>query len=214
MSEATKLKNLLNKAKPSIQFEVRKKKPTSTAQFLEYAKEAEELMQLSNMFIGNPNSNNNTQLVKHNSIPSLVSNLSAPMNQSFDNALNNFLPTYTRNFDHKSRFSNNLNTYSSPKSLPSSYSQLPQNRFRFNNNNSSRNTQHGPSYNYTSNQRKKYQQPRTNTSNNTYSRQRTANTVNIPYRVPDTVPVSESCSSTVCSRCNQPGHQAAACPNF
>ena len=68
MSEAIKLKNLLNKAKPSIQFEVRKKKPASTAQFLEYAKEAEELMQRSNMFIGNPNSNNNTQSVKHNSI--------------------------------------------------------------------------------------------------------------------------------------------------
>ena len=102
MSEATKLKNLLNKAKPSIQFEVRKNKPNSTAQFLEYAKEAEELIQLSNMFIGNPNSNNNTQLVKHNSIPSLVSNLSAPMNQLFDNALNNFLPAYARNFDHNS----------------------------------------------------------------------------------------------------------------
>ena len=113
------------------------------------------------------------------------------MYQSFDNALNNFLPTYTRNFDHNSRFSNNRNTYSNPKSSPSSYSQLPQNRFRFNNN-FSRNNQHRPSYNHASNQRKKFQQPRTNTSNNTYSRQCTVNTVNIPYRVPDTVPVSES----------------------
>ena len=214
MSEATKLKNLLNKAKPSIQFEVRKKKPTSTAQFLEYAKEAEELMQFSNICIGNSNNSNNTQLVKHNSIPSLVSNLSAPMNQSFDNALTNFLPTYTRNFDHNSRFLNNRNTYSNPKSSPSSYSQLSQNRFRFNNNNFSRNNQHGPSYNYTSNQHKKFQQPRTNTSNNTYNRQRTVNTVNAPYRVPDTAPVSESCSSTICSRCNQPGHEPAACSNF
>ena len=47
MSESTKLKNLLNKVKPNIQFEVRKRRPTTTAQFLEYAKEVEELLQLS-----------------------------------------------------------------------------------------------------------------------------------------------------------------------
>ncbi|CAF5223737.1 unnamed protein product, partial [Rotaria magnacalcarata] len=47
MSESTKLKNLLNKVKPSIQLEVRKKKPKTTAEFLEYATEIEELLQLS-----------------------------------------------------------------------------------------------------------------------------------------------------------------------
>lgn len=47
MSESTKLKNLLNKVKPSIQLEVRKKKPKTTVEFLEYAKEVEELLQLS-----------------------------------------------------------------------------------------------------------------------------------------------------------------------
>jgi hypothetical protein len=46
MSEATKLKNLLNKTKPSIQYEVRKKKPTTTSEFLKYAKEVEELFEL------------------------------------------------------------------------------------------------------------------------------------------------------------------------
>ncbi|CAF3314175.1 unnamed protein product [Rotaria socialis] len=48
-SEATKLKNLLNKTKPTIQFEVRKKKPTTPTEFLEYAKDIEELLQLSNI---------------------------------------------------------------------------------------------------------------------------------------------------------------------
>ena len=38
MSESTKLKNLLNKVKPSIQHEVRKKTPKTTAEFLEYQK--------------------------------------------------------------------------------------------------------------------------------------------------------------------------------
>ncbi|CAF0977076.1 unnamed protein product [Adineta ricciae] len=46
-SPATKLKNLLNKAKPSIQYEVRKKKPQSTSEFLKFAKEAEELIAFS-----------------------------------------------------------------------------------------------------------------------------------------------------------------------
>ena len=38
MSEATKLKTLLNKTKPSIHLEVQKKKATSTSEVLGYAK--------------------------------------------------------------------------------------------------------------------------------------------------------------------------------
>ncbi|CAF4548218.1 unnamed protein product, partial [Rotaria magnacalcarata] len=49
MTDSTKLKNLLNKVKPSIQLEVRKKKPKPTVEFLEYAKEIEELLQLSSI---------------------------------------------------------------------------------------------------------------------------------------------------------------------
>ena len=40
MSESTKLKNLLNKMKPTIQLEVHKKKPKTTTEFLAYAVEA------------------------------------------------------------------------------------------------------------------------------------------------------------------------------
>ncbi|CAF4129264.1 unnamed protein product, partial [Rotaria magnacalcarata] len=47
MSDSTKLKNLLNKLKPSIQFEVRKKRSTTIAHLSDYAKEVEELLQLS-----------------------------------------------------------------------------------------------------------------------------------------------------------------------
>jgi hypothetical protein len=60
MSEATKLKNLLNKIKPSIQLEVRKKKPTSPTEFLEYARDVEELFQLSNINIDRNKNNNST----------------------------------------------------------------------------------------------------------------------------------------------------------
>ena len=51
MTEATKLKHLLSKAKPTIQFEVRRNKPTTPMEFLNYAKEAEELYQLSNLHV-------------------------------------------------------------------------------------------------------------------------------------------------------------------
>ena len=63
MSEATKLKTLLNKTKPSLELEVRKKKPTSTSEFLEYAKEAEELLQLSNVDSNYSNTNNHKKKV-------------------------------------------------------------------------------------------------------------------------------------------------------
>jgi len=49
MSEATKLKHLISKTKPQIQFEVRKRKPISISRYFEYARDAEELFQLSNM---------------------------------------------------------------------------------------------------------------------------------------------------------------------
>ena len=53
MSESTKLKNLLNKVKPSIQLEVRKKKPKTIIEFLMYATVVEELLQLSNISLDN-----------------------------------------------------------------------------------------------------------------------------------------------------------------
>ncbi|CAF4872774.1 unnamed protein product, partial [Rotaria magnacalcarata] len=74
MSESIKLKNLLKKIKPSIQLEVRKKKPTSTAEFLEYAKEVEELFQLSNIIVDN-NNNNNSNTCKYQQFP-ITSNYS------------------------------------------------------------------------------------------------------------------------------------------
>src|SRR5690242_9849056 len=61
MSDFTKLRNLLNKTKATLQLEIRKKKPTTTKQFLEYAIEVEELFHLSNIDIsGDPNKTNTT----------------------------------------------------------------------------------------------------------------------------------------------------------
>ncbi|CAF5149410.1 unnamed protein product, partial [Rotaria magnacalcarata] len=90
MSESTKLKNLLNKVKPSIQLEVRKKKPKTTAEFLEYATEIEELLQLSSINI-NSDINYNR---KSGSLPksmttssSFLSNYSNKFNNSYSSTL-------------------------------------------------------------------------------------------------------------------------------
>lgn len=64
MNGATKLKNLLSKSKSSIQFEIRKQKPTSTKEFLEFAKEAEELLKLSNMSTDIVTNQTSTHLVQ------------------------------------------------------------------------------------------------------------------------------------------------------
>lgn len=60
MSDFTKLRNLLNKAKPTLQFEIRKKTPTTTKEFLQYAIEVEELFRLSNINISGDPSKTNT----------------------------------------------------------------------------------------------------------------------------------------------------------
>ncbi|CAF2102827.1 unnamed protein product [Rotaria magnacalcarata] len=213
MSEATKLKNLLNKTKPSIQFEVRKKKPTSTVEFLEHAKEAEELMQLSNLTTDNTNINNNNQLVQQQSIPSLISTPIPPINQSFGKTSNNFSPHYSRNFDNNYQAPNNRNIYSNPNSSSFLYSQLSQSKARPANN-FSRYPQQETSFNSTNHTRKPYQQSRPNYSSNTYSRERTANTISLPQTTTTATSLNESYPSAICSQCNQFGHEAAACSNF
>ena len=81
MSESSKLKNLSNKTKPSIQFEVRKKKPNTTTEFLEYAKEAEELLQLSNITSENVSSVNSSVTTRHD-VPPLLPDAAINNNQS------------------------------------------------------------------------------------------------------------------------------------
>ena len=114
MSESTKLKTLVNKTRPTIQFEVRKKKPTNTSQFLEYAKEAEELLQLSIMTMED-NSTANVHMHNPQSAAPLLSASSAPTNQSFDNQTNNSSSNDSLNYNRDYQPSQNRNVYSNPK---------------------------------------------------------------------------------------------------
>ncbi|CAF3135697.1 unnamed protein product [Rotaria sp. Silwood2] len=108
MSEATKLKNLLNKTKPTIQLEVRKKQPILTTEFLEYAKEREELFQLSNINIDN-NTNNNHQPAKTEHFSSLTTTPSSTNRYPANNFSNKYPSGYARNFSYNPNTFNNRN---------------------------------------------------------------------------------------------------------
>ena len=101
MTDSTKLKHLLNKTKPSLQFEIRRKKPTTTQEYLEYGKDIEELFRLStfNTNINLSNNNHNTAftptaIISPSVTPSTTNNpteLVPPNNRSSNT--NNFRAT-------------------------------------------------------------------------------------------------------------------------
>ncbi|CAF3231890.1 unnamed protein product [Rotaria sp. Silwood2] len=210
MSETTKLKTLLNKTKPNIQFEVRKKKPTSTTVFLEYAKEAEELLQLSNIDTSNSTSDDhNTKPVQQVSPPVTVP--SFPLHHSFENAVNNNVNRYTRYPNNDYRFSNTRGNYYRPN-VPYQYSQFTRNPPQ-NNRNFSRSNQH-PGFNHTNTGRKPFPSAQANAKPDHYARKSTVNAIDLPPSSNNFEPLQEPYSSNTCSQCHQIGHGASACSNF
>ncbi|CAF1298482.1 unnamed protein product [Rotaria sp. Silwood1] len=229
MSESAKLRYLLNKTKPTIQFEVRRKKPTTTKEFLEYAKEIEDLYQLSNITINtntntNINSNTNTTspTLPFTSIPSMIHNysnsfstMSQPQNwKKFNNNYpnnyykNNFRTSYPL-LSYNSSFQPRQSTFSSTKSPISSRSspKIAPQPFRPN--------QQRSSNTYTTNNNK---QPNTQQRPKTFSRNNPRQT-NVSSLLPldDLIQPNLQQSSTptdYCTQCKQFGHQASACPNF
>ena len=214
MSEVTKLKNLLNKAKPSIHFEVREKKPKSIAEFLEHAKEAEELIQLSNMTVDDSNNYNNITVVQQPSIISLTSTSSASVSPAFNNTPTNYSSKYSRGFDYKNRFVHNRNSHFNRKTSPFSSFRAPQTKAPCNSNNSSRRYRVPYSNNSANQNRNTLHMSQTNSSGNVRPRQYTANTISSVDPSTEVEPFSELLSFVTCSRCSRVGHEASACPNF
>ena len=211
MSEATKLKTLLNKTKPSIQFEVRKKKPTSTSEFLEYAKEAEELLQLSNINTGN----STTDIHNANSVSQTSASSSAPVlptRQSFENSNNNNTDRYTRRSDNNYQSSNFRSNYYQPNNSYS-YSQYPRHPYPPNQNFSRRNQQ-GTNNKPANTSRSQFSSSQSQAKNNNYSRQGTVNAIDLPSSSEHSGSLEDAYPSNVCSQCYQFGHEASACPNF
>jgi hypothetical protein len=128
MSDFTKLRNLLNKTKPTLQLEIRKKKPTTTKQFLEYAIEVEELFHLSNIDIDPNNSN---------TINSITSTVTPPRTKSSPtNPDKTLLPTtnpaknYDKPYNNNNNQNNNDSYYYSQPFVPSNPNYQPYNRPR------------------------------------------------------------------------------------
>ena len=210
MSESTKLKNLLIKVKPSIQYEVRKKKPTSISQFLEFAKEAEELLQLTSCNVIN------------NKTPTLV----PPVR--FDNA-NNFSRNISLHSSHN--FNNNRNYYndksfrSNPMSSSVAFNSSYSPRYdRTSSNNVSRNfrpyqnksfvSTRNTNNNY-SNRPKSISQHRNKTLRSSpKSQSRFANAILSSNSLASDNNSDESYLATVCDICQEAGHEASTCQNF
>ena len=124
MSDFTKLRNLLNKTKPTLQLEIRKKKPSTTKEFLQYAIEVEELFRLSNIDISDdPNKANTTNQItsavtlSRSTNPSTKPNTTVPSNTHTDN-------NYYKNYEDNNY--NNDSTYCQTQSTIPSYSNYQQ----------------------------------------------------------------------------------------
>jgi hypothetical protein len=218
MSDATKLKNLINKTKPSIQFEVRKKKPKTTTEFLEYAREADELFQLSNINTNNYEINhylipNEPRASSFNTIPS--SNIKFSHNPSSTK----FAPGYSGKFNNNSysSFSNrNNNIKSKPTTSTSSSFRSPQ-YFQNQSRDTTRQVQSSritSSFNNSNSGRNRSQPHQVNSFINNQSPQAIDN-INFPIEsLMDKDLTQESFPPIICALCNQFGHEEGSCQNF
>ncbi|CAF3808250.1 unnamed protein product [Rotaria sp. Silwood1] len=227
MSESAKLRYLLNKTKPTIQFEVRRKKPTTTKEFLEYAKEIEDLYQLSNISINtntNINSNTNTTspTLPFTSVPPMLRNYSnsfSTMSQppNWKKFANHYPTNYNKNNFRTSYPLLSYNSSSQPRQSTFSLTKSPVS-LRFSPNIASqrfRSNQQRSSNTYTTNNNK---QPNPQQRPKTFSRNNPRQT-NVSSLLPldDLIQPNSQQSSTpadYCTQCKQFGHQASACPNF
>jgi hypothetical protein len=211
MSEATKLKNLLSKTKSSIQLEVRKKKPTSTAEFLDFAKEVEELLQLSNMSNETTSSGNKAQSFSSKPKSSFQSKTKPNFNRPWNRSSNN---SFSRESGNDNRSQSNSSAH--PNRNDSSFSkknQNHQNQFKSNQYSSQNSGQR--STNATDNKNsQKDQTPRNNVSKSTHVPSKAVNAIDTSRQLSNTEETLETLSSAICSQCGQFGHETSVCPNF
>lgn len=230
MSDSSKLRYLLNKAKPSLQFEIRKKKPSTTKQFLEYAIEVEELFHLTNIDI----SHNFTSTTP--TFP-ITSTITSPRQSNPSPNPDKAIPSSPdREANYNNTGNNNRNRNSNHNASRSSQpivSSHPPFRSKY----KPRNGWQPPSQPFASNQQGGYFNPNPHPSTipsspSHYSHQHTNHT---PYNnnnqrtyfppalqrnnppnanlrsILDPLPFA---SPVVCSRCSQQGHHASECPHF
>ncbi|CAF3714185.1 unnamed protein product [Rotaria socialis] len=208
MINSTKLENLLNKVKPGIQFEVRKKRPTTIAQFLDYAKEVEELLQLSGI-------NVNTSAVSI-SKPIEVSDLQTPSANISSGYSRVFRPNQFRSYPRNQQYPFS-STQFTPSNTYNSYRRYANPTFQSNQRFQSNRFQ--PSYipMNTSNNIPSHAPTRQNVNSrrtNSNFRRRTANSIQPLLASADIAQPDDMSFSTISNSCNQSGHEPLACPNF
>ena len=235
MSETMKLKHLLQKAKPTIQYEIRKKKPTTAKQFLEYAKEQEELLQLSNIEVDTAFDSFDRKHSNHNNhLTSTIT--SAQSNTYSSNQKPNVTPAYDQTV-HANSFSNNsqynkyntqaTKTYHSRLAQPAnSFNSFPRRDDSYSSNQPWRsNQQFSPNVyraNNTFRQFSSNQQtyPSTRRYNNTQQNNRNTtqppqlNNITPTHDTSSSQPTPLMPNSDICTECLETGHQASVCPRF
>ncbi|CAF1376893.1 unnamed protein product [Rotaria sordida] len=225
MSELTKLRNLLNKTKPTLQLEIRKKKPTTTKQFLEYAIEVEELFHLTNIYISDDLNKTNppspvTSIVTppRSKNPPIQTDKTIPQTTHPENNYDNTYKNNYHNNNHPYCYSQtfepshpNHQTYYRPR-RPWHYPNQPfppnqQAIHPKHNHPQSKNpprTPYHPNYNQNNFPHSNYNKPPKN--NNPAFQANNNSTVNIPSLLD---PVPPPSSFEICSRCQQTGHQSS-----
>lgn len=210
MSETTKLKTLLYKTKPSIQFEVRKRKPTTTSEFLQYAKEAEELLQLSNIDLTPNIDNPSIQSAPFRSSQMTTPSPSVPT--SFGNTTNNNMNSNPQYFDNRRGHPNGRYRHYRSRNSNSNYHQ-PHNSYQ-NTQNFRGNSQQGTNNNQTNRHYTQSTSSGFQAQHHAPNREHAVNAIN-SAPLPDSSGSSyETQPPTTCDRCQQFGHEALACPNF
>jgi hypothetical protein len=235
MSDSSKLRHLLNKTNPSLQFEIRLKRPTTTKQYLDYAIEIEELFHLSHIDTSNnPNKSNNPTFPTASAITFRHSNSPSPPDKTvpsvadrevhFDKTYNNSKSNYRNNNNSFSRSflpSNTMNRsnhgprhqWPPPPQQGNPYSQ------------DARHQQGGHLHSISTSSTAPSKPPhrRTYNSNNpTYNNNNQRKTFppgseanNTSHaNIPSLLDPLLSSSPVTCSRCSQQGHLPTECPHF
>ena len=224
MSETMKLRHLLKKAKPTLQYEIRKKKPTTTKQFLEYAKEQEELLQLSNIDIDFDFDLYDHKRSHPNNQPTSTVT-STRLNTSSPNTDNNTLPQYNQtvrshssftNYKYNPRLTNSATSFtpSSQRNTPyvgyqpwQTNQQFSSNNQRTNNNSRQFSSNHQP---YQS-----YQRPNNIHNNNQRTNQAPQiNNIMTTTATSSSQPTPLLTNSDPCIQELETGHQASTGPRF
>jgi hypothetical protein len=225
MSDSSKLRLLLSKTNPTLQFEIRMKGPTTLKQYLDYAIKVEELFHLSNINISNSNNSTTPTFPSASAITPRHAIQPSKPDKAAPSALNR-----EPHYDNTYRNNNNNNfSRSSQPFVPSTNTQRSNHRPRnpwqpppqplVQNSQDVRTQQGGylnsissssaaPSkpprysnYNHNNNQPKNFS-PSSQANN--------SSTINIPSLL-DPLPSS---SPVTCSRCSEQGHQALECSHF